>query len=467
MMAMKKNLTLLLISTTIAFATVPAYGITLEYGDGYYASIGTDTMLDLSTTSIGIDFTDYFETRVNKFEAGNRLLFDIGGDYIRFVAQPTLGAIALQIREVDPYNKDGDRFDAVFIYDSFLLTSKYFPAYDAPANVNRNDTTYRIADFTKAGYLPNGAGIYYFDMDWLYLNIPSPYFNLKVGRQPVGLGTSNVYSPLDVYNIYLNSEYRYGIDVMRMDIPVGLSEINVIYGLSTNESSKTIMVRSNLNAEAVDAQLQGGTINRCGLLGTDVGYLCKITRSNYGGGSLEKHFYSFGFYVEGAMHQISYFNSGANELSDSEANFLNREVNFTAPEGKPNGNPLFYQVSTGTEYSSGNLRLTAEYYFQDSANKAMEDVLEEVKGSDDDEDVDIDAKVVTAGIEYELYSRFRFKSSYSYVPTDKSSQFSAHAEYLINNYFNVGVTAESNRGSFKDVYPTNATSFATALNVYF
>lgn len=469
MMVTKKSLALLLVSAFVVLASLPAYGLTLEYGSGYYATLGTDTKIDLSSTSIGIDFTDYTKMRVNKVEIGNRLLFDAGGDYVRIVAQPTFGVIGLGIKELDPYNSSSNGYySAPFIYDSFLLTSKYFPAYDAPADANRNETTYRIADFTKTGYVTSINGIYYFDVDWLYLSIPSPYFNLKIGRQPVGLGTSNVYSPLDVYNIYPNSEYRYGIDVVRVDVPVGLSEINAIYGLSTNDSSKTLMIRTNYNAEIFDAQLQGGMINRCGLVGADIGYLCKISRSNYIGGSLEKHINSFGFYTEGAIHQITNFNSGENELADKEQNFLAGEVDVNVPKGKPEGGPRFYQASTGAEYSSGNLRLTAEYYVQDSANKGMDKILEDMKGVGPlAEDVIIRSQVVTGGLEYELYSRFRMKTSYSYATTDQSSQFSSHLEYLINNYFNIGVTAETNRGGFKDVYPANATAFSTALNVYF
>lgn len=469
MMVTKKSLTLLLASAFVAVASMPAYGLDFEYGEGYYASIGTDSIVNLSSTSFGIDFTDYTVIRANKLEIGNRLLFDVGGNYIRFVAQPTFGVIGLGITEVDPYNSSSNGYySAPFIYESFLLTSRYYPAYDAPADKQRNETTYRIFDFTKTGYVSSINGIYYFDMDWLYLSIPSPYFNLKVGRQPVGLGTSNVYSPLDVYNIYSNSEYRYGIDVVRIDVPVGLSELTAVYGLSTNDSSKTITLRSNYNSEFVDVQLQGGMINRCGLVGTDIGYLCKITRSNYLGGSLEKHLYSFGFYTEGAIHEIINFNSGENELADKESNFLAGEVDVNVPSGRPDDRPRFYQISTGAEYSSGNLRLTAEYYLQDSANKGMDKVLEDMKGVGPlAEDVIIRSQVITGGLEYELYSRFRMKTSYSYAATDKSSQFASHVEYLINNYFNVGMTAEANRGGFKDVYPTNATSVSSSLSIYF
>lgn len=469
MMVMRKNLILLLVSGFAIASSLPAYGISLEFGDGYYASVGTDSMIDISSTSIGIDFTEYTEMRVNKVELGNRLLFDIGGDYVRFVAQPTFGAIALGVNEVDPYNSSRNGYYAApFIYESFLLTSKYFPAYDAPANVSRNDTTYRTFDFTRTGYVESINGIYYFDVDWLYMSIPSPYFNIKIGRQPVGLGTSNVFSPLDVYNIYYNSEYRYGIDVARIDIPVGLSEVNAIYGLSKNASSQTLTLRTNYNSEVVDLQVQGGMLNRCGLLGTDVGYLCRITRSNYLGGSVEKHTGSFGLYFEGAMHRITYFNSGDNELADKESNFLAGEVDIKVPSGKPEGRPEFYQISTGTEYSSGNLRLTAEYYAQNSSNKDMENVLIDMKGVTDlAEDVIIDAKIFTGGVEYELYSRFRMKASYSYSAVDDSRQASAHGEYLINNYLNIGVTAESNKGGFRDVYPTNATALSTTFRAYF
>lgn len=95
--------------------------------------------------------------------------------------------------------------------------------------------------------------------DRLLMQARLPGIDLTIGRQPVTFGSAMIFSPRDLVNPFfpttLDTEYKPGVDALRLDAYRGLSRITAVAAYARNDGELDELADVNL---ALDAQLTLG-----------------------------------------------------------------------------------------------------------------------------------------------------------------------------------------------------------------
>jgi len=168
------------------------------------------------------------------------------------------------------------------------------------------------------------------NLDRAFIAYSPDFVDLYIGRQPIAFGSARVVNPTDVFtsftSIELNREERFGVDAVRMKLPVGtLSEIDAggVFG-------------DNFSAKEGAAFLRG----RFSVRETDISPLVIVFQQNL----------LMGFDTAGSIRDAGYWFEGAyvfaNALDDHKS-------------GQD-----YLRISTGIDYSvSEDLYAYVEYHF--------------------------------------------------------------------------------------------------------
>jgi hypothetical protein len=192
--------------------------------------------------------------------------------------------------------------------------------------------SYRAADLGERVYSgSDGTDFELFqNLDRAFVTYSTNYVDVYIGRQPIAFGSARVVNPTDVLtsftSIELNREERFGIDAVRMKLPVGtLSEIDmgVVSGDNFSTRESAAFVRGKFS-----------------VLETDISPLAIAFKQNL----------LLGFDTAGSIKNAGYWIEGAYVF----ANLLD--------DHKPGQDYL--RISTGIDYSiSEDLYAYIEYHF--------------------------------------------------------------------------------------------------------
>jgi len=192
--------------------------------------------------------------------------------------------------------------------------------------------SYRAADLGERVYSgSDGTDFQLFqNLDRAFISYSPDYVDAYIGRQPIAFGSARVVNPTDVLtsftSVELNKEERFGVDAIRMRLPVGtLSEIDM--GAVSGD---------NFSAEESAAFLRG----RFSVSETDISPLVIVFKQNL----------LTGFDAAGSIRNAGYWFEGAYVF----ANML--DDHKTGQD--------YLRVSTGIDYSiSEDLYAYIEYHF--------------------------------------------------------------------------------------------------------
>ena len=122
--------------------------------------------------------------------------------------------------------------------------------------------SYRLSDIKTRLGNEDGKTVTIQNLDRLNVQIPLNIGDLTVGRQPITFGSARVINPTDIFlpfNVQaLNTEYRIGIDAVRMQMPIGqLSELDFGYVLGENQDQSAYFSRLKTNYSGSDFEVTG------------------------------------------------------------------------------------------------------------------------------------------------------------------------------------------------------------------
>ncbi len=179
-------------------------------------------------------------------------------------------------------------------------------------------------------------------VDELSFHLFKDWFDLKLGRQPIGLATTYLYAPNDVFQPFsataADTVFRPGVDALRITAaPDALSSVGLIAALGYDDEDQPVWRKSALLAHL-----------RTNQAGVDFIAL---------GGSVEKR-YLVGWAVQGEI-------DGAG---------LRMEGNVSFPQDAPD--QAYAQITAGADYRWPNsLHLIGEYNYRQNGTLSHEDYL--------------------------------------------------------------------------------------------
>ena len=140
---------------------------------------------------------------------------------------------------------------------------------------------YRVKDFDSRLYpekddAPTSFAIFH-NLDRLSLTVNLPFADIDIGRQPIAWGTARVVNPTDVILPFsyddLDKEERYGIDAVRIRIPLGMmSELDMGYlpGIDFDiDKNPALYIRSKIYVLGTDISATFIGIHDYSLAGLD------------------------------------------------------------------------------------------------------------------------------------------------------------------------------------------------------
>lgn len=163
-------------------------------------------------------------------------------------------------------------YDAVFrIQDPVLFTSTQNPGFQTTGD-------YRLTDFPDAGLTPEPGGSFGLlqNLDRLFLSIRAGGVDIYLGRQAIAWGSARTVNPTDVIAPFsfesLDTEYRRGVDALRVRIPVGwMGEIDTgfLFGDADEAWAHAAYLRGKAYVRQTDLSLIAMQFQGHGLLGWD------------------------------------------------------------------------------------------------------------------------------------------------------------------------------------------------------
>ncbi len=189
-------------------------------------------LVPLSTRgSDRFEFSGYFKNFSVVYDMPNASVFGFGDTSF------TLGSSSNRLRLNAVYHFD-DRltFEGAYNFVPRIQDHRLF--LEDPFAFGINPRGYRFDDLDRLLYPDDISSVssfgIYQNLDRAFFTFSAPRFDLYVGRQAIAWGTARVVNPTDVLAPYafteLDSEYRVGIDAVRLRWPIGfMGEFDVGY----------------------------------------------------------------------------------------------------------------------------------------------------------------------------------------------------------------------------------------------
>jgi len=141
--------------------------------------------------------------------------------------------------------------------------------------------TYRVYDAREQLYPgPDGTtGTFslHNNIDRLTLVFSAPFMDVSLGRQAIGFGSARVINPTDIFAPFsyqaLDKEERYGIDAVRVTIPLGqMSELDMgyVFGKDASFSKSGAFLKGKMYFWDTDITLTSALFRDNLLLGVDI-----------------------------------------------------------------------------------------------------------------------------------------------------------------------------------------------------
>ena len=164
------------------------------------------------------------------------------------------------------------------VQDPLLFVGAESPT---PYAVSTASSSYRIADLDSPMYPsaedPAGSVGIYHNLDRVSVQFSTDFADFAVGRDAIAWGSARVVNPTDVVAPYtydqLDTEDRFGVDAVRVRIPVGvMGEVDAGYisGANFDFDKSAVFFRTQLNAAETDFSILLLEFQRDLLIGLDV-----------------------------------------------------------------------------------------------------------------------------------------------------------------------------------------------------
>lgn len=197
------------------------------------------------------------------------------------------------------------------------------------------------------------------NLDRLNLTYENPLMRLKLGRQAIWFGVSSLANPLDSYAPVgfneIDTEHRYGIDGLRLTIPIGeLSELDL--GIVFGTSDQSEFIRSKWNLWGHDFELIASRFLQASLFGA----------------SIQSSLAGIGLYSEGAQvkpkDENPYWrhNLGANYMLSNEW-ILRFEYHHNGAGSTNTDNQ--YNIASQFPYKKGGVWFLRRHYISAGCSK--------------------------------------------------------------------------------------------------
>ena len=244
-----------------------------------------------------------------------------------------------------------------------------------------NPLSYRAADLGETLYSgSDGSDFHLFqNLDRAYITYSPDFVDLYIGRQPIAFGSARVINPTDVLtsftSIELNREERFGVDAVRMKLPVGtLSEIDmgVVSGDNFSARESAAFVRGRFSVRETDISPLVIVFKQNLLLGLD-------TSGSVGGaGYWFESAFVFADMLDDHKTGQDYLRISAGiDYSFSEDLYAYIEYHFN---GAGTGNPDKYRdfilgAKNNIAYSDGTVYLYGKHYIAPGFSYAISPLL--------------------------------------------------------------------------------------------
>ncbi|MGD8922103.1 MAG: hypothetical protein PVH24_02560, partial [Candidatus Zixiibacteriota bacterium] len=177
------------------------------------------------------EFSGYFKNFSVVYDMPNASVFGFGDTSF------TLGSSSNRLRLNAVYHFDDQlTFEGAYNLVPRIQDHRLF--LEDPFAFGINPRGYRFDDLDRLLYPDDISSVssfgIYQNLDRAFFTLSASQFDLYVGRQAIAWGTARVVNPTDVLAPYafteLDSEYRVGIDAVRLRWPLGfMGEIDVGY----------------------------------------------------------------------------------------------------------------------------------------------------------------------------------------------------------------------------------------------
>ena len=139
-------------------------------------------------------------------------------------------------------------------------------------NFNFERNSYRLTDVKTRLSSESSKTIAIQNLDRLNVQIPLSIGDLTIGRQPITFGSARIINPTDVFLPFdvqaLNTEYRVGIDAVRLQMPIGtLSELDFGYVLGETNDTSAVFSRLKTNYSGSDFEITAMRFSEQNMLG--------------------------------------------------------------------------------------------------------------------------------------------------------------------------------------------------------
>jgi hypothetical protein len=241
--------------------------------------------------------------------------------------------------------------------------------------------SYRAADLGERVYSgSDGTDFQLFqNLDRAFITYSPDLVDVYIGRQPIAFGSARVVNPTDVLtsftSVELNKEERFGVDAVRMKLPVGtLSEIDMGFVSGDNFSAKesAAFLRGRFSVHETDISPLLIVFKQNLLLGFDtVGYIRDA-------GYWFESAYVFASMLDDHKSGQDYLRiSTGIDYSVSEDLYAYIEYHFN---GAGTGNPNKYRdfilgVKNNIAYSEGTVYLYGKHYIAPGFSYAITPLL--------------------------------------------------------------------------------------------
>jgi hypothetical protein len=284
------------------------------------------------------------------------------------------------------------------------------------SDVSQSSVTVQAADSLSYRAIDSGEKMYsssdnsdiqiFHNIDRAFVTFSPLFGDIHIGRQPIAFGSAHVINPTDILTsftyIELNKEERFGIDAVRMKIPVGsLSEIDM-----------GVVIGDNFSVKESAVFLRGKFF----MFETDITPLAIIFKQNL----------LLGFDIAGSIKDAGYWFEGAHVYANIADDHISAQD--------------YFRFSSGLDYSfSEDFYAYIEYHFNGAGESSPDNYSALILGFENpiayqEGAVYLNGRhYIAPGLSYQVTPLLTFLAQVLYNTGDKSILLSPNIQYSLSN----------------------------------